>query len=166
MGIYKHYTKFLIHGTSQCLTNSPMITSFISCTLFDYNKSEAYVMKILTPFGDHCVLLNMVRFVNDSMTITDGNKTNTVLDLLINLRRYTTMVLFIMVLRREFGTFQVWLPLYLLLFSIWRYINNETNSRIWFDYCLINKRRSENQRKKYLQTKEKSGTLQSTNISL
>ena len=39
-------------------------------------------MEILTPFGDHCVLLHMVGFVDDSTTITGGNKTDTVQDLL------------------------------------------------------------------------------------
>ena len=39
-------------------------------------------MEISTPFGDHRVLLHMVGFVDDSTTVTGGNKTDTVQDLL------------------------------------------------------------------------------------
>ena len=70
---YKHCIKFPIHGTGQGSTNSPMIWCFISCTLFDCHKAEANVMEILTPFGDHRVLLHMVGFVDDSTTVTGGN---------------------------------------------------------------------------------------------
>lgn len=39
-------------------------------------------MEILTQYGDHCVLLNMVGFIDNNTTITGNNKIDTVQDLL------------------------------------------------------------------------------------
>ena len=60
--------------------------------LFNCHKSEAHVIEKLTPYDDHCVLLNMVRFVDNSTPITGGNKTNTVQNLLKNARRCAILV--------------------------------------------------------------------------
>ena len=76
-------------------------------------------MEILTPFGDYCVLLNMVGFVDNSTTITGSNKTDTVQDLSKkNTRRCATLVQFIMVFRKEPRALKVWFPLYSLLSSV------------------------------------------------
>ena len=38
-------------------------------------------MEMLTPYGDHCMLLNIVGFIDNSTTITGGKKTDTAQDL-------------------------------------------------------------------------------------
>ena len=49
---YKHCIAFPIHGTGQGLTNSPMIWTIISYTLFDCHAEKAYAMVITDPRGD------------------------------------------------------------------------------------------------------------------
>ena len=63
---YKHCIAFPIHGTGQGSTNSPMIWTFISCTLFDCHAEKAYAMVFTDPSGDIFVRLNMIGFVDDS----------------------------------------------------------------------------------------------------
>ena len=49
---YKHCIAFPIHGMGQGLTNSPMIWTFISFTLFDCHAEKAYAMVITDPRED------------------------------------------------------------------------------------------------------------------
>ena len=79
---YKHCIAFQIHSTGKGLTNSPMILTFISCTLFDCHAEKAYTMVITNPRGDIFVQLNIIGFVDDSTSIISGDGNNTVESLL------------------------------------------------------------------------------------
>ena len=83
---YTNCAMWPLHGSGQGSANSPTIWCFISSKLFQAHESQAFGMKMQTPFGDVTLKVNMVGFVDDATCVTAGDPTAPLQDLITRMQ--------------------------------------------------------------------------------
>jgi hypothetical protein len=79
---YKHCIKFLIHGTGQGSSNSPMIWCFISCILFGSHEEQANGILFESPNTELLIKITLAGFVDDSTSCNEMTGKETLQDLI------------------------------------------------------------------------------------
>ena len=88
---YRHYKKFLVHGTGQGSGNSPMIWCFISSMLFYCHNQKAHGLTTASPNGNVVVSFSIIGFVDDFTCVTGGKQGETVDQLLVRVKHNTQL---------------------------------------------------------------------------